>query len=140
MENAELLERLLAALEQSEGRLEARLEAHLREEIRNSQELLRKEFQEGQSALRNDLIGQFTEAMNTHTEAIDRVMSKRFQEIETRLNVKIENEVNSKLKALFDGYQSALEKQWELERHTGKLQDQVDGLEIRVGALESKTA
>ena len=136
MENAELLERLLAAIEQSEMRLEVRF----REEIRKGQELLRKEFQEGQTALKNDLVEQFTEAMNTHAEAVDRIMLKRMRELETRLNVKIENEVDGKLKALFDGYQSAHEKQWELERRTGQLQDQVDGLEIRVEALESKTA
>lgn len=127
---------MLAAIEQSK----MHLEVHLREEVQNSQELLRKEIRESQEALKKDLIEQVVDQMNLQLEAIETIIDKKIAEAETRVNVKIENEVDGKLKALFDGYQSAHEKQWELERRTGQLQDQVDGLEIRVEALESKTA
>ena len=127
---------MLAAIEQSK----MHLEVHLREEVQNSQELLRKEIRESQEALKKDLIEQVVDQMNLQLEAIETIIDKKIAEAETQVNVKIENEVDSKLKALFDGYQSAHEKQWELERRTGQLQDQVDGLEIRVEALESKTA
>jgi len=165
MENAELLERLLAVMEQNqtllrkeirEGQESLREEIRkefregqesLREEFREGQESLREEFREGQESLRRsqevikkDLIEQFTAAMNEQSEMLIKVMDKKVHEAETRINIKIEHEVDSKIKALFDGYQLAHEKQWELERHTERLQNQVDELETRVETLETKTA
>ena len=37
------------------------------------------------------------------------------KESETRINLKIENEVSKRIEALFDGYKLTHEKQWELK-------------------------
>jgi hypothetical protein len=60
--------------------------------------------------------------------------------VETRINIKIENEVTKRLDALTDGYKSVHEKQWELERQNEKLLALVDDLQVRVSALENRTA
>lgn len=59
---------------------------------------------------------------------------------ETRINLKIENEVTRKIESLFDGYKLTHEKQWELERRTDELQNQVNDLAARLEALENRTA
>lgn len=62
------------------------------------------------------------------------------RESEARTKVFIENEVTKRIDALFDGYKLTHEKQWELERQTQALQQQVDDLQNRLAALESKIA
>ncbi len=66
--------------------------------------------------------------------------ARRMKELETRISVKIENEVTKRIDALFDGYKLTHEKQWELERQTERLQSQIDDLQIRIAALENRTA
>ena len=62
--------------------------------------------------------------------------TKRMQTLATQVNMKIENEVTKRIDALFDGYKLAHEKQWETERQTEQLKDQVADLQTRVAALE----
>ncbi|MEM0530334.1 hypothetical protein WGC32_08355 [Zongyangia sp. HA2173] len=62
------------------------------------------------------------------------------KESETRINLKIENEVSKRIEALFDGYKLTHEKQWELERKTDLLQQQINDLQARLSALENQTA
>lgn len=67
-------------------------------------------------------------------------LKSEIQDAETRINIKIENEVTKRIDALFDGYKLVHEKQWELERQTEALKSQVDELMTRLAALESKIA
>ena len=62
------------------------------------------------------------------------------KESETRINLKTENEVSKRIEALFDGYKLTHEKQWELERKTDLLQQQINDLQARLSALENQTA
>lgn len=57
---------------------------------------------------------------------------------EARTKVFIENTVSKRIDALFDGYKLTHEKQWELERETQRLQEQVNDLQTRLEALEKK--
>lgn len=126
MDNTELLEQLRILIEQG-------------------QEAFRVEFQEGQEALRKDIIDRVACAMNIQSETlIERItkeIDKRVTEAETRINIKIENEIDGKLKALFDGYQLNRENYLEMEARTEKLDGRVERLEIRMDVLEKhKTA
>lgn len=67
-------------------------------------------------------------------------INTEIQKAETRINIKIENDVTKRIDALFDGYKLTHEKQWELERETAALKAQVDDLQIRLAALENKIA
>ena len=62
------------------------------------------------------------------------------KESETRTRVYIENQVTKRIDSLFDGYKLVHEKQWELERQTEALKQQVDDLQNRLAALESRIA
>lgn len=67
-------------------------------------------------------------------------MKSNVQDAETRINIKIENEVTKRIDSLFDGYKLTHEKQWELERQTEALQAQIDMLQARLSALENRIA
>ena len=67
-------------------------------------------------------------------------LSQKIEAVETRINIKIENEVSKRIDTLFDGYKLVHEKQWELERQTEALKMQVDELSARLAALENKIA
>lgn len=126
MDNTELLEQLRILIEQG-------------------QEAFRAELQKGQEALRKDIIDRVACAMNIQSETlIERItkeIDKRVTEAETRINIKIENEIDGKLKALFDGYQLNRENYLEMEARTEKLDGRVERLEIRMDVLEKhKTA
>ena len=60
------------------------------------------------------------------------------QNSEHRMKVYMETEVGKRIDTLFDGYKLTHEKQWELERETAKLKEQVDDLQVRLAALEKK--
>lgn len=60
------------------------------------------------------------------------------QDSEHRMKVYMETEVGKRIDTLFDGYKLTHEKQWELERETAKLREQVDDLQVRLAALEKK--
>ena len=65
---------------------------------------------------------------------------QRMQDLETRLSLKMENEIVRRIDSLFDGYKLTHEKQWELEHRTEQLQNQVNDLQARLAALENKIA
>lgn len=95
----------------------------------------------------NELLSQVLAAMQEQTEVLTKMMDTKIKDVhqeirntETRINLKIENEVSRKIEALFDGYKLTHEKQWELERQTQQLQRQVDDLQARLSALENKIA
>lgn len=137
MDNTELLEQLRILIEQGQEAFRA--------ELQKGQEALRVEFQEGQEALRRDIIDRVAYAMNIQSETlIERItkeIDKRVTEAETRINIKIENEIDGKLKALFDGYQLNRENYLEMEARSEKLDGRVERLEIRMDVLEKhKTA
>lgn len=80
---------------------------------------------QGMSAMENRLVERI------HTE---------IQGAETRINLKIENEIAKRMDSLFDGYKLTHEKQWELERQTEAMKAQINDLQMRLAALESKIA
>ena len=55
----------------------------------------------------------------------------KIQESETRINLKIENEVSKRIESLFDGYKLVHEKQWELEKKVAELERRIESLEIK---------
>ncbi len=95
----------------------------------------------------NELLSQVLAAMQEQTAMMTKMMQEQVdllrEEIaasETRINLKIENEISRKIESLFDGYKLTHEKQWELERQAGHLQSQIEDLQARVATLESKIA
>ena len=53
-----------------------------------------------------------------------RVATKEeLRELETRIMVTRENDVSRRIDSLFDGYQMAMEKQYELERRVARLEN-----------------
>lgn len=154
MENTELLERLLAAIEQSNDTLrkeilegQESLAQTLREEFQKGQDTLRKEilegqesladtlrveFREGQDALRKDMM----EALDTRSDAFVERIDRKIKEAETRINIKIENEVDGKLKALFDGYYLNHDQNERQDARIHSLDSRVERLEIRMDILE----
>lgn len=85
---------------------------------------------------KDGLLEQVLQAMQEQTE----VLTKMISETETRINLKIENEVIGKMEALFDGYKLTHEKQWEMERKSQQMEDDISELKARVSALEDKIA
>ncbi|MEG1942763.1 MAG: hypothetical protein RR049_03020 [Angelakisella sp.] len=90
------------------------------------------------------LFNQMIAAMNDQTEMIGKMMfdfkdetikiiDKKIDEAETRINIKIENEVSGRIDALFDGYKLTHEKQYELERDFADLKRRVERLEAYAG-------
>lgn len=67
-------------------------------------------------------------------------LKQEIRDVETRINIKIENDVSRRIESLFDGYKLVHEKQWELERQTEAMKAQLMELSARLDALESKVA
>ena len=65
-------------------------------------------------------------------------VAKMIDDSERRMKVYMENQVGKRIDSLFDGYKLAHEKQWELERETEKLKEQVNDLQTRLTMLEKK--
>lgn len=65
-------------------------------------------------------------------------LNGEIRESELRTRIFIENQVNKRLDSLYDGYKLTHEKQWELERDTESLKEQVSTLRDRLSALEKK--
>lgn len=65
-------------------------------------------------------------------------VQKMIEDSEHRMKVYMETEVGKRIDSLFDGYKLTHEKQWELERETARLKEQVDDLQVRLAALEKK--
>lgn len=76
--------------------------------------------------------------------AMETRMEGKLKASETRTQVFIENSVNKRIDALFDGYKLTHEKQYELERDferkTELMQREINNLEARLAALEAKIA
>ncbi len=67
-------------------------------------------------------------------------LKQEIRDVETRINIKIENDVSRRIESLFDGYKLVHEKQWELERQAEAMKAQLMELSARLDALESKVA
>ena len=80
----------------------------------------------------SELLAQVLAAMQEQTEAMERMVRREVQAAETRINLKIENEVTGRIDALFDGYKLVHEKQWELEHQVSDLERRFSRLETRV--------
>jgi hypothetical protein len=74
---------------------------------------------------KNDLLEVMQQQMDTMTGMI--------KDAETRINIKIENDVGKRIDSLFDGYKLAHEKQWELEHKMEELERRLERLENRAG-------
>ena len=71
-------------------------------------------------------------------DCMERRLTQKIEDAETRTKIFIENEVSRKIEALFDGYKLTHEKQWELERETQRLKERVSDLEARIAAIEER--
>lgn len=74
----------------------------------------------------NELLSQVLAAMQEQTETLTRMV----KESESRINVKIENEITKWLDALTDGYKLNHEKQYELERRLETVERRLERLEV----------
>lgn len=74
----------------------------------------------------NELLSQVLAAMQEQTETLTRMV----KESESRINVKIENEITKRLDALTDGYKLNHEKQYELERRLEAVERRLERLEV----------
>lgn len=83
-----------------------------------------------------ELLDQFTDLMRVQTETLSQMMEEHTREIK----VLIENDVNKRIDAMADRYQLTHEKQWEQERKIATVQAKVEEIELRLLALEGKSA
>ena len=94
--------------------------------------------------VKDGLLEQVLQAMQEQTEVLTKMISEKvaaeISAAETRINLKIENEVIGKMEALFDGYKLTHEKQWEMERKSQQMEEDISKLKARVSALEDKIA
>ena len=67
----------------------------------------------------------FDEATKEELRALEARMATKeeLRELETRIMVTLENDVSRRISSLFDGYQMAMEKQYELERRVARLEN-----------------
>lgn len=85
-----------------------------------------------------ELLNQIVQLFEEQTESLTKMMDEKIRESETRINLKIENDVTKRIDALFDGYKLTHEKQWELERSTEELKRQVEDLQSRIAAIKNR--
>lgn len=74
----------------------------------------------------NELLLQLAAMMQEQTAQLQSDLAG----FETRVNIKIENEISGKIGALFDGYKTVHEKQWFLERRMDTLDTRMKHIEI----------
>lgn len=86
--------------------------------------------------MENEMMMQIAQLLEDQTARIQKMLDAQT----AQLNLKIENDVSRKLQALTDGYKLTHEKQWELERRTEQLQQQIEEMQTRLAILEEKTA
>lgn len=60
----------------------------------------------------NELLSQILAAMQEQAETLTKMAKEEIAASETRINLKIENEIRRKISSLFGGYKLAHEKQW----------------------------
>ena len=80
-----------------------------------------------------ELMEQILAVMQQQTDTLVGMIDTKIKEAETRINVKIENDVGKRIDSLFDGYKLTHEKQWELERKVDQLEKRLEALESRAG-------
>lgn len=71
-------------------------------------------------------------------QMLTETVSRMIDASEHRMKVYMENQIGKRIDSLFDGYKLTHEKQWELERETEKLKEQVSDLQNRLALLEKK--
>jgi len=150
MDNNELLAQVLAAINERTDALEKKLDERidaLETRFNERTDALEKKLDERTAALdqkleeRTDLLMRMIHEQSVVlTEKLTEKMYEVSREAETRVNLKIEHEVSKKIESLFDGYKLAHEKQWELDRENQQLRDRVEAIEVRLAALENKSA
>ena len=85
----------------------------------------------------SELLEQFQMIFQGMAQMETRLRSE-IRESEQRTHAYIENTVGKRIDTLFDGYKLTHEKQWELERETEKLKEQVNELQTRLAVIEKK--
>lgn len=80
-----------------------------------------------------ELLNQIVQLFEEQTESLTKMMDEKIRESETRINLKIENDVTKRIDALFDGYKLTHEKQWELEREVENIKRRLELLEAKAG-------
>lgn len=93
--------------------------------IGSAMEGLEKRFDTKMEQQKNE----FLEVMQQQTDT----MVGMIKDAETRINIKIENNIGKRIDSLFDGYKLAHEKQWELEHKMEELERRLERLENRAG-------
>lgn len=95
----------------------------------------------------NELLGQIANMLEVQTERMDQKfkeqdnkIDQKFQEQSKEIKLYIENRVEKRIDALFDGYKLTHEKQWEQEREIDNLKNDVDMLKAEVYALKQKVS
>lgn len=89
----------------------------------------------------SELLEQFQmifQGMSQMEERLTQRIKDEIHESEQRTHAYIENTVGKRIDTLFDGYKLTHEKQWELERETEKLKEQVNELQTRLAVIEKK--
>lgn len=89
----------------------------------------------------NELLSQIASMLENQTEEINQKlqsMNNKIDEQSRDLKVYIENRVEQRIDALFDGYKLNHEKQWELEKKYDSLNDKVETLQSEVYTLKKK--
>lgn len=71
-------------------------------------------------------------------EGMEERFNAKIEEEIRGVKVYIENDIGKRIDSLFDGYKLTHEKQWELERETEKLKEQVNDLQTRLALIEKK--
>lgn len=93
-----------------------------------------------------ELLTQVTDLFKQHNE----VISERFDKLDNRIDhlenevkkVRLDIEVNvaKRIETLFDSYKLTHEKQWEQERKIEELYTVIEIMQMRLAALEEKSA
>ena len=86
-----------------------------------------------ENQLLDQIVTLFQEQTEVLTKMVHEEVTKEVGTAETRINLKIENEVTKRIDALFDGYKLVHEKQWELEHEVISMKERLDRLEAMVG-------
>lgn len=97
----------------------------------------------GVATMDKEMLEQFQvlfQAIQDVKEELKEEFQTGIKESETRINLKIENEVSRRIDSLFDGYKLTHEKQWELERKTDEMQRQIENLQNRLSVIENSIA
>lgn len=82
--------------------------------------------------IKTDIMRQMVEAMQEQTEVLTKMMDEKINAAETRINIKIENEVTKRIDSLFDDYKLVHEQQWELQHEFEALKRRLEQVEAKL--------